>query len=377
MQVVISICILILIGMIWLCSKITERVQRAQENLETKQRINAKWGNRIIDKSQSLIDRNTDVISSHLARLSLSSDRWYYLDDAVRDCISDIAEAEGRTDVSPGHRYLRNWERTAPQDFVQLKQIIHSTFSQRLSSLRSEKDKIEQEHIEAEFSSLLSRHQALIRQFLDVVTRKVTLRDSYGDENWECLPGEIDTVVRKIARKEGLKDEEIKRWRKYRYAIPKSYAKLYPYLDELFRNLYKTIAPLNTLALSYVSGEDFEAYLMCVLSQSGCERVTGTPHSGDQGGDILVDFRGRRIVIQAKCYSSTVGNKAVQEVAAAVAFYGADEGWVVTNSTFSSSARQLAQRTGVRLVDGMGLPRIPDILSESGPQDRQNKTGHP
>jgi hypothetical protein len=302
-------------------------------------------------------------------------DRSYYLDDVVRDCIRDIAEAEGRTDALPGHRYLRDWERSAPQDFVQLKQAVYAAFSRRLSALRSQRDQKEQERTEAEFNRLLSSYQTLIRQFLEVATRKVSLRDPYGEDNWQSLPTEIETVVGKIARKEGFKDEEIKRWRKHRYSIPKPYVQLYPYLEELFRNHFKSAVPINTRDLSTASGEDFEAYLMRLLSQSGCEQVAGTPRSGDQGGDILVDFRGRRIVIQAKRYKGTVGNKAVQEVAAAVAFYGADEGWVVTNSTFSSAARQLAQRTGVRLIDGIGLSRIPDLLSQSVLRSRQNEAG--
>jgi len=61
------------------------------------------------------------------------------------------------------------------------------------------------------------------------------------------------------------------------------------------------------------------------------------------------------IIVQAKLHQGPVGNKAVQEVIGAVTFYGGDEGWVVTNSTFTTSAKALAQKAGIRLVDGRAL----------------------
>lgn len=62
-------------------------------------------------------------------------------------------------------------------------------------------------------------------------------------------------------------------------------------------------------------------------------------------------------MIQAKRYKGSVGNEAVQEVVAAVKFYSADEGWVMTSGTFTPSAKALAQRNSVRLIDGIALKR--------------------
>ena len=64
---------------------------------------------------------------------------------------------------------------------------------------------------------------------------------------------------------------------------------------------------------------------------------------------MILEKNGRRIIIQAKRYSDKVGNKAVQEVSAAMSFYEADEGWVVTTSDYTSSARELAHKCKVRL----------------------------
>jgi len=45
----------------------------------------------------------------------------------------------------------------------------------------------------------------------------------------------------------------------------------------------------------------------------------------------------------------------VQEVISAVSFYGGNEGWVVTNSTFTPSAIALSQKANVKLIDGATL----------------------
>ena len=50
-----------------------------------------------------------------------------------------------------------------------------------------------------------------------------------------------------------------------------------------------------------------------------------------------------------------VGNKAVQEVTSAVAYYRGDEGWVITNSSFTPSAKALAQKSHIKLIDGKML----------------------
>jgi restriction system protein len=64
---------------------------------------------------------------------------------------------------------------------------------------------------------------------------------------------------------------------------------------------------------------------------------------------LIVKKDGRVIVVQAKRHQKPVGNKAVQEVLGAVGFYSADEGWVVTSSSFTPSAKALAQKSGIKL----------------------------
>ena len=73
--------------------------------------------------------------------------------------------------------------------------------------------------------------------------------------------------------------------------------------------------------------------------------------TGDQGLDVLATHTtGVTVAIQTKRYSSPVGNKAVQEVFSAMSYYTTDFAMVVTNSSFTNSAINLAQRTGIILT---------------------------
>jgi hypothetical protein len=64
------------------------------------------------------------------------------------------------------------------------------------------------------------------------------------------------------------------------------------------------------------------------------------------------------VVCQCKKYSRPVGNKAVQETFAAMKFYGAQAGAVITNAAFTRSAMELADATNVRLMHFSDLLRF-------------------
>jgi len=103
--------------------------------------------------------------------------------------------------------------------------------------------------------------------------------------------------------------------------------------------------------INYMSGPEFERFMADLLRQKGYE-VEETPLSGDQGVDlVLPDLDGKRVVIQLKRWTGPVGNNAIQATFAGMAHYQADEGWIITTSTFTKSARELARSTRVRLID--------------------------
>lgn len=101
----------------------------------------------------------------------------------------------------------------------------------------------------------------------------------------------------------------------------------------------------------------FERFVADVFTELGYS-VRVTKRTGDQGVDLIVSGGRRVLAVQCKGYSGSVGNKAVQEVYAGMAHYGCDECVVVTNSAFTSGARDLARSVGCRLLDGRDIPDL-------------------
>ena len=101
----------------------------------------------------------------------------------------------------------------------------------------------------------------------------------------------------------------------------------------------------------YMDGYEFETFCSDILVKLGYTNVTVTQSSADQGIDVLAEKDGVRFAIQCKHYSGTVGNKAVQEAYAGCKFYDCHVPVVMTNSHFTDSAKQLAEKNNVLLWD--------------------------
>ena len=114
-----------------------------------------------------------------------------------------------------------------------------------------------------------------------------------------------------------------------------------------------------------LNGYEFEEYLKSLFELLGYTAIQ-TSLSGDQGADLILSKDDEKIVVQAKKYEENVSNKAVQEVAAAKNYYEADKAMVVTNSSFTKSAIELAFSNDVELWDGRKLKDIVrDLESKS------------
>ena len=98
-----------------------------------------------------------------------------------------------------------------------------------------------------------------------------------------------------------------------------------------------------------MEGTEFEEFLKALFSELGF-KVELTAVTGDFGADLILKTDDRRIVVQAKRYSKTVGVEAVQQAFASKPYYRATEAWVVTNNTFTRSAHELAKKGDVSLI---------------------------
>ena len=110
-----------------------------------------------------------------------------------------------------------------------------------------------------------------------------------------------------------------------------------------------------------MNGIEFEEFIADMFTKLGY-RTEMTKASGDQGVDVIA-YKGEKILgIQAKCYSGVVGNHAIMEVVAGKNYYGCNSCMVITNSTFSAAAKELAKANHVELWDRNALKDQIDLL---------------
>jgi len=176
---------------------------------------------------RNLIERNQDLILKRLDQIQISNEP-YYIENQVRDCISEIATREGRSNLVPANgEWLSLWSSrpNLPNDFRELKDHLLNIFRIRHDYLTSKKQEEHNLRVKREMHdqqvkemewALFKRNKDLILKFLEIAERKVSILDDYGDENWAVLPIEIDTCLRKIGHREGLSFHwgEYKKWRR-------------------------------------------------------------------------------------------------------------------------------------------------------------------
>jgi len=137
---------------------------------------------------------------------------------------------------------------------------------------------------------------------------------------------------------------------------------------EVFRNgiKYSISTKVDKLPdFDNMEGHAFERFCAEILAYNGFTKVQVTQGSRDQGVDIIAYKDDIKYGIQCKCYSSDIGNKAVQEVYAGKNFYNCDVAAVLTNRYFTKSAIELAQKNRVHLWDRRKLSELIENCKEN------------
>lgn len=116
--------------------------------------------------------------------------------------------------------------------------------------------------------------------------------------------------------------------------------------------------------IDHMDGRQFEERLAAHFRQQRYE-VDLTPYRGDFGADLILARDGVRTAVQAKRWKGHVGIGAVQEIVGAKGYYQCQRALVVTNSSFTQAAQQLAAANGVTLWDRPAL--IHELAAASTP----------
>lgn len=181
----------------------------------------------------------------------------------------------------------------------------------------------------------------------------MVIEDDYGNKSYDRYFKEIEYFM-----------DDVLHMDLERYSI--SGNKLFNTINEMIFD-YMEQKELDAIKNGLVYDEtinpiEYEHFCKDLLEHDGWNaKVTQT--TGDQGVDVIATSDdGLVIAIQCKKYSSPVGNKAVQEVFSAKQHYNADIAIVVTNNTYTKSAKELANTTNVLLLHHDDLRNLSDLL---------------
>jgi restriction system protein len=103
-----------------------------------------------------------------------------------------------------------------------------------------------------------------------------------------------------------------------------------------------------------MTGIEFEHYVARLLEAQGYKNIRLTEEY-DFGIDIIAFKDGTTWGIQVKRYSNMVKAAAIRQAVTALKYYKCDKAMVVTNSTFSNTAKRLADSNGCMLINRDGL----------------------
>lgn len=211
---------------------------------------------------------------------------------------------------------------------------------------------------------IMSVNKALDKQFdqakliIETHTQELSIRRTqltatlnYGlmdDKKWQ---NEIDQFIANIIVPQTGKID----------FLGKNYSRVRMAIQEATANALLVRKPFSV----DISPLEYERLVATTLSDCGwSSRVTVA--SGDQGIDVIAEIKEIKIVIQCKLYSNPVGNAAVQEAIAGKVFEKANFAAVVTNATFTRSARQLASASGVFLLHHEQLSGLESMCVGAG-----------
>jgi uncharacterized protein/peptidoglycan hydrolase-like protein with peptidoglycan-binding domain len=204
---------------------------------------------------------------------------------------------------------------------------------------------------------ILGLAKAAIDQHMRALARKrfQTLRhDDYGNLLVEPWHKEINYFAEKVIDPTMVRlyPEEFDRYRTLRPT-------LFLWIDQM---VDQHSGSFNSITLGpNLTPTDFENYCAEQLRSAGWSADT-TNASGDQGTDIIAEKGDIRLVVQCKLYNHPVGNKAVQEIAAARTHEKADWAVVVSNNRYTPSAQELATTNNVLLLHHSDLRNIDELL---------------
>jgi Holliday junction resolvasome RuvABC ATP-dependent DNA helicase subunit len=124
----------------------------------------------------------------------------------------------------------------------------------------------------------------------------------------------------------------------------------------------KPSTPLDLASkVQHMDALEFEEFVGEIFREMGYA-VETTAKSGDHGIDLLIRKKDKLIAVQCKHWDAPVGEPVIREFLGSLAGTGANSGYLVTSSTFTSSAYSFAQDKTLKLID---LDALIELIAQS------------
>lgn len=228
--------------------------------------------------------------------------------------------------------------------------ILLSLFSYWFVTSLNQKKKKFYEGVHAKQTAVRDAAVELVEQHKKTLSRRAIqtiYKDDYGNFIYDNWNKEVDYFIESVLYRQipDLRSLASEAW------IKELVTNCAVTSCEIIENHSISVLPDNMTPV------EFEHFCASLLEADGWD-VRVTPMSGDQGIDIIGQFGELKAVFQCKLYSSPVGNSAVQEIIAGKHYEQADLAVVITNSTYTRSARSLASTANVLLLHFTELPGL-------------------
>ena len=128
--------------------------------------------------------------------------------------------------------------------------------------------------------------------------------------------------------------------------------------ESLFIRTLDSIPELDKI--DEMDGRSFELFTGDLLFRNGFENIKVTQASYDFGVDVIAEKDDVKYAIQCKRYNGPIGVSAVQEVIASKSLHDCHVACVLTNSSFTPAAVELAKKNLVILWDRKKLQKFID-----------------
>lgn len=128
--------------------------------------------------------------------------------------------------------------------------------------------------------------------------------------------------------------------------------------ESLLQDILEPLPELDKI--DQMNGREFEVFTAQLLSGNGFENIRVTQASYDYGVDVIAEKDDIKYAIQCKRYNGPIGVSAVQEVIASKSINDCHVACVLTNSTYTPAAIELAKKNLVILWDRTKLQKFID-----------------